>query len=1031
MGGKSPEAVSGWLDPNRLLEFVDQLKHEAKYNIGVSQYVAVQDLLFALVAQKYKIQQPSQLRTLIGPLLCNSPEQQQDFQLRFNQWIQRIDADSLVTAQKEDEKAETFKRELRKIERKSRRFRLILLTIGACIVAVLIHLLIQAWPLLVSLISTSGPVQPIENGEGQEIQIEIVLLLGGLLLTVLAWPIWRFLMARQYFRRRTTDQKPELQQITISGFVEELLPTVVFLRIAQGLRRRIRVPSQDLDVRKTISKTIHKGGRFSPAYGYRQVLPEYLVLIDRAHHNDQQARLMTEMLQRLVRNGVFITGYYFDADPRICFPMTGEGIPYKLEDIAARYSHYRLLIFSDAEGFFSSLTGKLEPWLDRFLAWTHRAILTPKRENYWGYQELELSRKFVVLPATVDGLVNLIQSLQSGEALFASENERQAPFPKLLRGQSQRWIERDPPDSELTADMLDELRHYLGTAGYDWLSACAIFPELLWNLTVYLGNTLKTPEGKSLLQTCPITDLARLPWFRYGSIPNWLRSIFIYDMPPEREKEVRQRLEDFLAVEPNEQGIVGQQQLAIAQEHRNVTSLLARWRLRSNHQQTSQDHLMQDYIFQEFMASRKPLAVQIPHKLRQKLLRERSKHVGWPFFLQWLLATVIPVELGIAVGLAIGVNYLGAVVGLAIIAVGISVGQWLVIRKQLPGTYWGLYTVLGLFLGIGLASPVGLLLWGISNSWFWIIYFLTGGAFAGSVTALVQGIRMKRQLPKMRWWVWITVSAVGAAVGIILGLLTFVLIPSSPSFTLNRLYLLWGLIGSILYSASTGSALYWFMRQSTPAKGAQPTMNLEHPPGSRFFVQWVLANSLAMLISGLVGIVGDSWETTIIGFIVGGLCVGWAQQLVIRRFLPETRWWRATFLGSLVALGLLSVFFVAPLLQSNTSINEPAPFIMLSSYAGAVYGLGLGSAQWLTLRKLLLKSRLWILATVLGLSFGTAGGISGVLVVANVFISFPTYVAVNLWIIFGCFIYTSITGATFMRLCRNAKANGISSVRTN
>lgn len=246
-----------------------------------------------------------------------------------------------------------------------------------------------------------------------------------------------------------------------------------------------------------------------------------------------------------------------------------------------------------------------------------------------GYQELELSREFIVLPSTGEGLADLVRSIQSGESLFVPEEDYRAPFPQALRVRSQRWIEREPPEAWLVAEVLTDLREYLGEAGYDWLSACAVFPELHWNLTAYLGSVLKTADGKPLLQACRMTDLARLPWFRCGSMPDWLRSWLIYEMPRQREKEVRQLLENFLALDPDEQGMVGSLQLEIAQQHRQAASLLARWRLRLLPRQTSEESLLQDYIFQEFMASRKPLAVQIPKELRQLLRRQQSQKVGW------------------------------------------------------------------------------------------------------------------------------------------------------------------------------------------------------------------------------------------------------------------------------------------------------------------------------------------------------------------------------------------------------------------
>lgn len=626
-----------WLDLKRLIAFIDELR-EADFNIGVLQYIAVQDLLLALQAKGQNLQKPEQLRNFLGPLLCSSPQEQEDFQHRFNQWIQRMGmaVDEPVATTEEEARAQQFERELKKIERKSRWVKWGLLALSAFIAAILIHFLIQQWPVWFFRASQLDVPQPIEPSPSQSnIPRRWLALLGGLALlpfaTSTVWRIWQFWIARQYLSRRTTTQRPELQQVTISGIEEDLFPTVLFLRISQGFRRRIRVPSRELNVQGTVTKTVRNGGQFSPVYGYRQVFPEYLFLIDRSTYNDQQARFMTEMMHRLINNGVFITGYYFDADPRICFPLTGKGAPRKLGEIAAKYGEHRLLVFSDAEVFFGSLTGEPEPWMEVFSAWSDRAVLTPKPAEHWGYQELELSREFMVLPATVNGLADLVQCMQSGESSFEPLDKEKALYPEDLRVRSQRWIEREPPEGWLIVDVLAGLRDYLGEAGYYWLGACAIFPELHWNLTVYLGTVLKTTEGKSLLQACRMTDLARLPWFRCGSIPDWLRLCLIYEMPRQQEVEVRQHLEIFLALDPNELNLVGKLQLEIARQQPHVTSLLAQLRLRAFPQQASGGNPLHDHIFQGFMAGRKPLAVRIPKELRQALLTSSK-----PFSIQIL-----------------------------------------------------------------------------------------------------------------------------------------------------------------------------------------------------------------------------------------------------------------------------------------------------------------------------------------------------------------------------------------------------------
>jgi hypothetical protein len=96
--------------------------------------------------------------------------------------------------------------------------------------------------------------------------------------------MWWFWLNRQLFLRRygTTNQ-PELQNISIADFdiEQELFPTMIFMQIARNLRRRIPIPSNQLDIEKTIDATLRQGGWLKPIYRNYQILPEYLFLVNR------------------------------------------------------------------------------------------------------------------------------------------------------------------------------------------------------------------------------------------------------------------------------------------------------------------------------------------------------------------------------------------------------------------------------------------------------------------------------------------------------------------------------------------------------------------------------------------------------------------------------------------------------------------------------------------------------------------------------------------------------------------------------
>ena len=835
MGKKSPKLSPGWLEPEQLMEFIDQLRREYKYNIGVSQYIAAQELILALSAKGEHLKEPQRLKSLLGPLLCSSPAEQEDFQRRFDQWMKcmgftveqdrnyvvRLCMKLKVIWQRCKSWFKKIPQQCKSWFKKIPQQWLLFLAIAVVIVIALTNFLrVSTFAFLIEQLPNRiiqeklMSIQPWIFSALIPLLICLVLIVINLLVLIvrtLVLELWKYWCNGSYLNRRKTRQPPEISRVSISGLNEELFPRVLFLRIAQGLRRRIPVPSNELDIEKTVEKTVLGGFSFAPVYHYYKVIPEYLVLIDRTNYSDHQARFVKEMMDQLIHNEVLIVGYYFDSDPRVCFPVTGKGPPCKLEKIAFKYSHHRLLVFSDTEGFFNSLTGEPEAWLDLFSSWSERAILTPKPSEHWGYQELELSREFIVLPATNDGLIDLIQSIEYEKFPYVSLEKDRAPYPEALRMEGLRWVERDRPELRLLTEVLESLRSYLGEAGYYWLSACAVFPELNWNLTVYLGNALNAGDGGSLLQACRLTVLARLPWFRYGYMPDWLRLWLVSELPRHQEDEVRQLLRSFLVAKPDEQGSVGRWQLEIARQYSNVVSRLVQPLLRLFSGEAPEDSPLRDYIFQEFMAGRKGLAVRMPEELREELRRKYSQQVGWRFWFQWVLANMVGGVVGFFVGLLvvqwannIMVSFRLAVFGTVFGAVVGSL-QWWVLRKRLSqARWWILATALASAILFSTSDVLSNAVRDVvSNT---VIQGVVISSLIGLVIGSAQWLVLRKQLSQSHWWILASVLGITATL--------------FASFYYSRLeqasswnFIFWLSIFGIIYGVITGFALVWLLRQ--------------------------------------------------------------------------------------------------------------------------------------------------------------------------------------------------------------------------
>ena len=77
-----------------------------------------------------------------------------------------------------------------------------------------------------------------------------------------------------------------------------------------------------------------------------------------------------------------------------------------------------------------------------------------------------------------------------------------------------------------------------------WIASCAIYPSLHWDLTLYFGRQLSTPEYP-LLTVERILDLVRLPWFAEGKIPDVARALLLEELE-QQEPQLLGRMREML-----------------------------------------------------------------------------------------------------------------------------------------------------------------------------------------------------------------------------------------------------------------------------------------------------------------------------------------------------------------------------------------------------------------------------------------------------------------------------------------------------
>jgi len=203
-----------------------------------------------------------------------------------------------------------------------------------------------------------------------------------------------------------------------------------------------------------------------------------------------------------------------------------------------------MMIFANGSVLTNSYTGRAVKWIDKFSSWNNRALFTLESKEHRQYLKKALAdADFIVMPANNEGIAAYIENINQKTGATEIHNDNLKNYPEILYNEPFRWLNRHEPDLQDVHKLLHELQYYLGEKGFYWLSACAVYPELNWNLTLYLGHQLKL--NKSIVfNEQSLSSLVCLPWFRHGTMPDWLRKRLIYDLSTKQEKNIRKAIYD-------------------------------------------------------------------------------------------------------------------------------------------------------------------------------------------------------------------------------------------------------------------------------------------------------------------------------------------------------------------------------------------------------------------------------------------------------------------------------------------------------
>ncbi len=553
-------------------EFLAYLRAKG-FVIGVDQHLRLQQLLERIEGRCA----PEEVKTLICPLFATSRDEQQEFYRVFDEYfaIFKLSERPAPIIRPDPEPSPPKPKEI--LQRDSRALIYTLLALLSIALITFVALLrserfqilagLKPLPLPSPRLVVPGTPTPTRRPTGVTTvaptpiptltptptpprdwvfdyrwQLRFLALAAPLLLFAL-WQLWLWVRRRPVIEKAHGRRPPFTWPIDLEPEEWRLDRFPIFYQAARGLRRRQIADFHQLDLPRTIGATI--AARGYPSFRYRQAsrVPEYLVLIDRASRRDHQARLFDQLAQALEREGLFVARYFYEGDPRIC-RSAESGHDLFLAELFRKYPAHRLVMMGDGARLLDPVTGEFSTWAAMLTEWPERAILTPVSLPAWRWRERVLSELFTLLPATLAGLADLAER-----------------YDTPLRDDSPRGddasIADAPPDTEYEVTV-DELRRYLGPDAFQWLCACAVYPELQWELTLKLGQLI-APDGApnylpNYLDEAALWRLLRLPWFRQGTIPDEIRLELVRSLDPALAKRIREFLIETLERNPAEEG---------------------------------------------------------------------------------------------------------------------------------------------------------------------------------------------------------------------------------------------------------------------------------------------------------------------------------------------------------------------------------------------------------------------------------------------------------------------------------------------
>jgi len=278
-----------------------------------------------------------------------------------------------------------------------------------------------------------------------------------------------------------------------------------------------------LDVSRTLKSTINNFGFLIPEYARRQKDRDYLVLIDTSNTSGKQYfNLFTYLVKTFVSDNVNLSYYFYNGNPNKIYRQ-GSNSFQNLSALKDKHYGSNLILFTNGYTLLSNVIPDVSNNVkDEFSFWNKRIVVTPISANDWDGNERILSSFFNIVPADVQGLIELIK--------FINED--------LPGNSSFKKIDWKTYSSKLVnVGDIGPLKEYINDADvFQWLCGIAVYHQIRWEVLIEIGkNILASGNAAAKLNYSNLLKIARIKWMEEGSFPGSLRLSLLKELTTENE----------------------------------------------------------------------------------------------------------------------------------------------------------------------------------------------------------------------------------------------------------------------------------------------------------------------------------------------------------------------------------------------------------------------------------------------------------------------------------------------------------------